>query len=278
MTDEPNRIRTGDGLSLFLRAWPVAGKGWVGIVHGYGEHSGRYDAFARWLTAQGWSVAACDLRGHGRSPGNRGHLRRLSDYLLDVSALHGWIRDRAGGQPVFLLGHSLGGLIAIRYAQEGAAGLAGLILSAPFLERAMPIPGWKVAFSPVLSRLWPSFASASGLRGRMVSHDPEVVAEYERDPLVHTRATARWFTETVRAQREAFATAQRLALPLLILHGEADPIASLAATRRFFSAAGSLDKALEVYGGFLHEVLNELGKERAWEYVRSWLSSHAEPS
>lgn len=270
----PCSIQTADGLRLFVREWPVAGKGWVGIVHGYGEHCGRYDAFARWLNGQGWAVAACDLRGHGRSPGRRGHVRRFADYLRDAAALHGLLRERATGRPPFLLGHSLGGLIVTRYVQEGAEGLAGLILSAPFLGAEMPVPGWKAALSRILSGGWPSFSSSSGLVGAMVSHDPEVVAEYERDPFMHTRATARWFTEVVAAQRAALAAVPQLSLPLLILHGGADPIASVSATRRFFSAAGSPDKTLEVYGDLLHEVLNELGKERVWEEVASWLDEH----
>ncbi|MBC7220048.1 lysophospholipase [Candidatus Bipolaricaulota bacterium] len=270
---EPSALRTGDGLCLFVRTWPIARKGWVGIVHGYGEHSGRYDAFARWLNGQGWAVAACDLRGHGRSPGRRGHIHRFADYLHDVAALHGLLRERAAGRPPFLLGHSLGGLIATRYVQEGAEGLAGLILSAPFLGAELAIPRWKAVFSRLLSRGWPSFSSSSGLVGAMVSHDPEVVAEYERDPFMHNRVTARWFTEVVAAQRAALAAAPELSLPLLILHGGADPIASISATRRFFSAAGSPDKTLKVYGDLLHEVLNELGKERIWEDIASWLES-----
>ncbi|HPD07476.1 MAG TPA: lysophospholipase [Candidatus Bipolaricaulis sp.] len=274
-TEIPRSLRTADGLSLFVRVWPGEGKGSLGIIHGYGEHSGRYDGFARWLNARGWSVAACDLRGHGNSPGRRGHIRRFADYLHDATALHGFLQGRAGGRPVFLLGHSLGGLIAIRYLQGGAEGLGGLILSAPFLKAELPIPTWKVALSRVLSRGWPSFSSPSGLGGALVSRDPEIVAEYGRDPLMHRKATARWLTETLTAQEDAFAWAPELSIPLLLLHGDADPIASVSATRRFFAAAGSHDKTLNVYGGFLHEVLNEIGKERVWEDIASWLDERS---
>lgn len=268
------RIQTADGLSLPVRVWPGAGAGWVGVVHGYGEHSGRYEAFARWLNGRGWAVAACDLRGHGGSPGRRGHIHRFADYLRDVAALHRLLRERAAGRPLFLLGHSLGGLIALRYVEEGAEGLDGLILSAPFLGMVMPVPRWKRALSPVLSQLWPSFSTYSGLRGAMVSRDPEVVVVYDHDPLIHTKATARWFTEVQKSQRVALAEASRLTLPLLVLQGDADPIASVAATRRLFGAARSADKTLRIYGGFRHEVLNEIGKERVWEDVVSWLDGH----
>lgn len=271
------RLVTHDGVPLFARAWPVEGRRWVGIVHGYGEHCGRYDAFARWLNARGWGVAACDLRGHGGSPGRRGHIRRFSEYLADVAALHGFLRERAAGAPVFLLGHSLGGLVALRYAQEGTPGLAGLILSAPFLAMAMPVPRWKTTLSPLLSVVWPSFSTPSGLRGTMISRDREAVAAYEADPLVHRTATARWFSEVRQAQEKALAHARGLSLPLLVLQGDADPIASVAATRQFFAAAASADKALQLYRGYLHEVLNEQGKERVWEDAASWLDDHVCP-
>lgn len=266
-------LPAADGTPLHLRAWPAQG-GWVAIAHGYGEHSGRYEALARYLNARGWGVASCDLRGHGRSPGRRGHVRSFDDYLHDLAALHAFVADQAGEGPVFLLGHSLGGLIALRYVQERAVELSGLILSAPFLELALPTPRWKLVLAPALSRLWPTFSTPSGLRGELGSRDPEVARAYDRDPLVFKRATARWFAEVLKAQREALAAAPKLALPLLVLHGEADTVASLAAVRRLFAAAGSADKTLHVYGGFRHEVLNELGKERAWEDLASWLAAH----
>ncbi len=267
-------LRTADGTELQLSVWPAAGRGWVAVVHGYGEHSGRYEALARWLSARGWSVASCDLRGHGRSPGRRGHVRSFDDYLHDVAALYAFVAHQAGGQPVFLLGHSLGGLIALRYVQETGAELAGLVLSAPFLELALPTPRWKLILAPALSQLWPTFSTPSGLRGELASRDPEVAAAYDRDPLVFRRATARWFAAVLKAQREALAQAPKLGLPLLVLHGEADAVASPHASRQLVAQAGSADKTLHVYGGFRHEVLNELGKERAWEDLASWLAAH----
>jgi len=245
----------------------------VAILHGYGEHGGRYDAFARWLNDNGWSVVACDLRGHGRSPGRRGHIRRFADYLGDAAALYQCAQDQADGKPVFFLGHSLGGLVATRYAQTQAEGLAGLILSAPFLGAELAIPRWKAAISRILSRGWPSFSSPNGLLGAMVSRDPDVVTEYETDPLMHKRVTARWFTEVLNAQRTALNEAPRLQPPLLVLHGDADPIARVAVTRHFFASVGSPDRTLTIYGGFLHEVLNEIGKERAWEDIAAWLDA-----
>lgn len=261
-------------MRLALRVWPAEGRGWVAIVHGYGEHSGRYEAFARWLNGQGWSAAACDLRGHGQSPGRRGHIRTFADYLRDVAALHAFAAKEARGQPLFLLGHSLGGLIALHYAQTRSGDFSGLVLSAPFLELAMPVPRWKRVLAPALARLWPTFSTPSGLRGELGTHDPEAATAYDRDPLVLKRATARWLAEVLRAQGEALAGAPKLALPLLVLHGEADPVASPAAARRLLASAGSRDKTLHMYSGFLHEVLNELGKERVWEDVGAWLEAH----
>ncbi|QAA76767.1 MAG: hypothetical protein BIP78_1001 [Candidatus Bipolaricaulis sibiricus] len=268
-------LTTADGLSLFVRSWPGAGRGVVGIVHGYGEHSGRYHEFARWLNELGWSVEACDLRGHGRSPGRRGHVARFGEYLLDVAALVRRLQDRAAGTPLFLFGHSLGGLIAVRYVEQEARGLTGLILSAPFLGVELVIPRWKRVVARVVSQVWPSLSTPSGLTGTTVSRDPEVIAHYEADPLMHKQATVRWFTEVIRTQHAALSEARRVSLPLLVLHGDADPIARVAVTRQFFAAVGSPDRTLTLYGGFLHEVLNEIGKERVWEDIAAWLDAHA---
>lgn len=267
-------VRTEDGLELFARAWPAGGTGCLAILHGYGEHSGRYEAFARWLNGQGWDVIACDLRGHGRSPGRRGHIRRFSEYLQDAAALHAGARDLAPGRPVFLLGHSLGGLIAVHYTQEGGEDLAGLILSSPALRVAMPVAAWKRLSAPILSHLWPSFSAPSEIDPVWLSHDAGVVEAYRTDPLVHRVGTARWVTEMQAAQAAALHEARTLVFPLLVLQGGADRLTDPAATEKFFQAAGAKDKTFKSYEGFYHEPLNEVGKERVWEDVRIWLEAH----
>ena len=258
---------------LFCRVCaPESPRGALAIVHGYGEHSGRYREFARWLAARGWLVAACDLPGHGKSPGRRGHIRSFSDYLAAVKALLAEVR-RAVPAPVFLLGHSLGGLIAARYLQLQPGAAAGLILSSPFFGLAMPVPAWKRTLARMLSRLCPAASLPSGIRPEDLSHDPEVVEAYRGDPLVHRAATARWFTEVLAAQAAALREAEKIQVPLLIIQGEEDRLAEVAATRRFVARSRAPDLTFRLYAGLYHETLNEVGKERVWQEVLDWLEA-----
>ena len=256
---------------LFCRVWaPETPRGAVAIVHGYGEHSGRYRDFSAWLSERGWLVAACDLPGHGNSPGRRGHIRSFFDYLAAVDALLAEVR-RAAPALVFLLGHSLGGLIAARYLEQGPQAVAGLILSSPFFGLALPVPAWKRALARGLSRLWPALSLPSGIKPEDLSHDPQVVKAYRGDPLVHRVATARWFTEISAAQAAVLREAHRISVPVLIIQGGEDRLTEVAATRRFAARCGTPDLTLRLYAGFYHETLNELGKARVWQGLLSWL-------
>lgn len=254
---------------LFRRVWaPESPRGAVAIIHGYGEHSGRYRDFSAWLSSHGWLVAACDLPGHGRSPGRRGYIRSFSDYLAAVDALLAEVHRAA---PVFLLGHSLGGLIVVRYLEQGPQAVSGLILSSPFFGLAMPVPAWKRVLALMLSRLWPAASLPSGIKPEELSHDPKVVEAYREDPLVHRIATARWFAEVSAAQAAALREASQIRVPVLIIQGEEDRLTEVAATRRFAARCRAPDLTFRLYGGLYHETLNELGRERVWGDVLEWL-------
>ena len=262
------------GRKLFFRFWrPERIQGALAIVHGYGEHSGRYRKLGTWFAGRGWAVMACDLPGHGRSPGRRGHISRFSDYLAVVDALLAEARRTSLG-PAFLLGHSLGGLIAARYLELNPKAAEGLVLSSPFLGLALPVPGWKRGLARVLSRLWPTFSLPSGIDPDLLSHDPAIVKAYREDPLVHRVATARWFTEVLAAQTAALRDAPRIRVPVLIIQGGEDGLASVSATRRFVSACGSEDLTFKLYGGLYHEVLNEQEWSEVWHALNSWLVAH----
>ncbi len=267
-------LRTEDGVPLHGYRWPGSGRGRVLLVHGYGEHAGRYETFAAWLAQQGWAVWACDLRGHGRSPGPRGHIRSFQDYVRDVAALQAAGDSLAPQGPCVLLGHSLGGLIALRYVQVRKPTLQGLVLSAPFLGLAFPVPSWKRWTAPWLSRLWPSFTSPNGINPDFLSRDPAITQAYAHDPWVHRVVTARWFAETLQAQREAMAHAGEVNLPLFLLLGQDDRIADGKKSQELFASVRSQDKELKIYPGFRHEPLNEVGKEQAWQDVAAWLGKH----
>ena len=196
---------TEDDIALFYRQWSdeTTGRAAIAVVHGYGEHSGRYERLARRLVPLGYSVYACDLRGHGLSPGRRGHIERFSEYLLDTAGFLRLVRTQERDRPLILLGHSLGGLIAARYAQDPAVDLPGMVLSSPFLRLKLPVPAWKTVAASALSRFAPALPMPSGLPLKWISHDTDIVEETRRDPLSHRCTTPRWFTETVAAQVDA---------------------------------------------------------------------------
>lgn len=273
MNPEELSFKAHDGLPLRGYLWPSAGNGLLTIVHGYGEHARRYGEFAGWLAERGWNVAALDLRGHGASGGRRGHIASFQQYLDDLDAFRAVIQREVNAAADAILGHSLGGLIAVRYLEERSTGIEAAVLSSPALELALRVPPWKRALARWASRLTPWLSLPSGIAPEHLSHDPGVVDAYRRDPLVHRVATARWFIETLAAQRAAMARAGAIAIPLLVIVGDADPMVSSEAIQQFVERCGSRRKKLVVYEGFYHEPLNELGRERVWEEVLRWLAT-----
>jgi len=244
----------------------------LAVVHGYGEHGGRYHDLAADLAVHGCSVYVYDLRGHGRSGGRRGHIRRFAEYLDDTAVYLDGVRREAEGRPVFLLGHSMGGLIAASYAEQRPVGdLAGLILSAPFLRFAMQVPALKVGAARVASVLAPSVNVGNTLDPAGLSHDEAVVAAYRTDPLNHRAATARWAAELLSAQTAALAAADRISPPLLVMAGEADPIADPSGARELFEAAASPDKTYRGYPGYFHEIFNETGRDVPIADLAAWV-------
>lgn len=270
-------FQSRDGTQLHERAWPAQGqpRAVVVIVHGYGEHIGRYDATALALGAAGFTVRGFDLRGHGQSGGTRGFCRRFGEYLEDLDAEI--VRARGESLPLFLLGHSFGGLIAAHWALAHPSELTGLVLTSPFFGLALAVPGAKVLAGKIASKIYPSLALPTGLKGADVSRDPEIQALYESDPLNNKNATARWFTETAAAQAELEQRAGEIKLPVLLIAGGADPVASTAQARRVFERLGAADKRLNVLDGQRHEVLNELlaDRTRTVGEIAEWLQAHA---
>lgn len=260
---------------IWYQAWaPQAPKAILAMVHGLGEHSGRHGNLVDLLLPRGYVLYAHDQRGHGRSSGPQGHIDRFSDLTADVGRLLEQARIEHPDLPLFLFGHSLGGLIALRYALEHPRELDGVIASAPGLRRNFAVPWIKLFLGTVMSGVWPEFAQHSGLPAPLLSHDPQVAAAYLADPLVHDWASARLFTEVTRAGRDTLADAPGLAMPCLIMQGSADGLVDPEATREFYERAGAADKTLHVYDGFYHESLNEVERARPLADLAAWLDAH----
>lgn len=279
-------LRTADGLDLaaehHLRP---ACRGVVAFVHGYAEHTGRYGGLLAALDAAGYASHLLDLRGHGRSGGVRGHVLRFEEYLTDLDLFLDRIEQVQPRQPGprvprILLGHSLGGLIALRYVLHRSAGPAGpaafdaLAVVSPFLQPTMEVPWVKVGLAAVAAQLSPTLLIKSDIEARWLSSDPAVVAAYEADPLVFKTLNPRWFFEARRAQQEVLERAGEIRLPAMVQLGAADPIADPEVGRRVFERLGSADKRLEVYPGLLHEILNEVDRARVIGDLIAWLDAH----
>ncbi len=280
MREETEEIRSrADGMKLFTRHWLPEGetKAHLAVVHGYGEHSGRYAPFAAWMTARGYAVHACDLRGHGKSPGRRGHVDRWTDFFGDTEALVAAIRARAGEDaPLFLVGHSMGGLIVLGYALDHPqAGLRGVVASGPALAKGKGVPPILYALAKGLAAIAPRLQLDSRLDVEALSRDPQVVRAYQEDPLVHSLGTARLAAEMDREMKRLLAQAERWPpdLPLIILHGSADRLAPPEASAAFFERVAARDKTRREYPGFYHEVFNEIGREEVLQEVADWLEA-----
>ena len=275
-TRSEGQLASGDGLALSYRAWlPASERAAVLIVHGLGEHSGRYDHVARHLVALGYACYAFDYRGHGRSAGRRAHVYRFGEYLADVAAMRALLLAAHPRSPLVLLGHSQGGLIVLLAALTAPAGVAAVVASSPFLgihpasRPSKPL----AAAARVLSRTLPKLHIASGLDTKLLSRDPEVVAAYEADPLVTSKVSARWFTEVSAAHARALALAPTLKVPALVMQSGADRLVDPAATRRWAAAAPRELVEYVEWGGLYHEMLNEPEKAQVLAHIETWLAA-----
>jgi lysophospholipase len=248
----------------------------LAILHGYGDHAGRFVHFMRWLALRGVASHAIDFRGHGQSTGKRGHVNRWEEYLDDLATFIATeelttTRDEA---PLFVLGHSHGGLVAAAAAIHGRLHCRGVILSSPYLDLKMPVPWHKRWLGIVGARLFPAMPVKSGVADEPLSRDPVMIADTKADPNALGIATPRWFKTATAAQAEVRSRAAEFKLPLLMLIATADTIANPAASMAFCEQCGSTDKAVKVYEGFRHEILRELGREAVFSDVFEWLTRH----
>ncbi|RLC60491.1 MAG: alpha/beta hydrolase [Chloroflexi bacterium] len=263
------------GLELYYQRWRPEGrpKAVLPIVHGFGEHSGRYGNVVDWFVPQGYAVYAFDLRGHGRSPGPRGYINEWAEFRGDVRSFLELVHEQEPERATFLLGHSMGGLIALEYALHHPEGLAGVIASGPVLAQVGVSP-LLLALSKVLSGILPRLTLDTKLDATAISRDQAVVEAYVNDPLVHSLGTPRLSTELTRAVEWTQAHAAEMRIPCLIVHGSADRLAPPEGSRVFYENMTLTDKERQVYEGYYHEVFNDVGKERALAAVEAWIGRH----
>ncbi len=276
MNHTEGTFKSADGLDLYYQAWrpDQAPKAVLAVVHGYGEHSGRYLYPVQYFVPRGYALYAFDQRGHGRSPGPRGHVNRWDEYLLDVREFLKLVRPAQSECPLFLLGHSMGGLLVLMYAIHHPQDIKAVLASSPMLGLAVKAPGWKVVLGRVLSSLLPALPMANDLPAAALSHEPAVVQAYDSDPLNHHVVTPRWFTEAEKAMASAMEHAGELKAPLLLMYAADDQIADPAMPPRFFERVTHPDKTLRAYAGYYHEIFNETGREAVFKDMEAWLMEH----
>ena len=249
-----------DGAGLFVR-----------IIHGLGEHSGRYTHVMQRLSGAGFRVLAWDLRGHGHSDGRRGDVRNYSILIDDLRQI--WSLVSPG--PRFLYGHSLGGQIALNFASRDHPDIAGLVITSPWLRLSFAPSRARLLVASVAARIWPTFSQNTTLVSSMLSRDLDFLKTLPDLHLVHHRLSARMYHALTAGARRAARDAAQLSCPILLLHGASDPVTSPSATEELYRSLGSADKSLIIVPQALHEIHNDLCRDTVLSHIVAWLDARA---
>jgi acylglycerol lipase len=266
---------TRDGVALYAQVWepeqkPVAV---ICMVHGLGEHLGRYHHLAQFLTDHGFAYIGIDLRGHGKTPGQRGYVPSFETFMQDISLLLDQAGIRNPGLPKFLYGHSLGGILVLNYCLRKKPDMAGVIVTSPGLRTALEEQTAKVLFAKIAGSILPRVSLPTGLDAGGLSRNPEVVRDYLDDPLVHDRATLRMAKETLAAIPYIFENAAEFRYPMLLMHGTEDRLAYTRGSQEFAALATQADINLKLWEGAYHELHNELEQDQVFQYLLKWLQA-----
>lgn len=283
--NDSGKVGTIDGLDIFWQSWLADNPtGVIVLIHGLADHSGRYSETARHFAQHDWSVYACDLRGHGQSPDGhrpgRVHVDDFSDYANDVAAILTLAKQRNPDLPHVILGHSMGGLIALRYALDNPDELDGAVLSSPALGThldARPAALLNLLVR-VLVRIHPRMFFPSDLYTGAISRDPEVVRAYIDDPLVSEKVSARWYVEITKAIADIQGRAVELKIPTLLMQSGADRLVDPQAAGRWAGQAPEEYLEFLVWDGLYHEMFNEPEKDKVRARVLDWLSQNLSQS
>ncbi len=268
------QLKTSDGLSLYAWLRQPAGnpRGVIAHVHGIGEHSHRYDHLTAYWEDHGYASAGFDQRGHGRSEGQRGHTPSYDSLMDDIALFLAQVETELPGVPVTLYGHSMGGNLVLNYVIRRRPSIARVVASAPYLRLTFEPPSWKVHMAQLIRWIIPTLSQRTGLELGALSRDPEVIARYQADPLVHDRITPSFFVQVHAAGESIIDRAAELKIPALVMHGSADRLTSPAGSVDF--VAESSGKALlQVWEGFYHELHNEPGWQNVAGFVLAWIEN-----
>ena len=262
--------------NIYYQAWLPDGeaKAVLLIVHGLGEHSGRYMNVVDAVVPRGYAVYALDHIGHGKSDGGREVVKRFEDYTDTLTTYLALVKGREAGKPVFLMGHSMGGLIASFYLLDHQDAFSGAVISAAAVKIGDAVSQGTIFMSKILSAIAPRLGVLA-LDAGAISRDPEVVRAYADDPLVfHGKTPARLAAEMLKAMMRVTAEAGAISLPVLIVQGSEDKLVDPGGAQMLHDTVSSQDKTLKIYPGMFHEVCNEPERALVLEDIATWLDAH----
>ena len=267
-------FETFDGLGLYEQWWNPEGQAKAGIVivHGLGEHSGRYHKTALGLVKDGFSAYTYDLRGHGKSDGVLAAVDTFDDYLDDMSVCLSRVQEKHP-KPLFLLGQSMGGLIAALYTAIHKPAIRGLILIAPAVRLGESVSAFKQKLTSLFGRIFPGMPTTA-INPELLSRDEQVVADYENDPLIfHGKIPAVTGLEMLRAGKSLREQMDLIKVPVLIMHGQEDRLTSPQGSRELYEGIGSSDKTIKIYENMQHDLLHEPDKQQIFHEIREWMNN-----
>jgi len=267
---------TKDGLEIYSKAWLPEGKarGVVCLVHGVGEHIGRYQADGEALTEGGYVLAGFDQRGFGMSGGQKGHTPSLNAYFDDIDSFLAEGTQRFPDLPRFLYGHSMGGVLVLAYTPVRHPSVSGVIATGPVLKSSIEEQKFKVFLIKLLGKFFPTLTLTSGVDAALLSRDPQVASEYTHDPLVHLLITASWGLSMMEALQLVYKHAPSFPQPLLLMHGTEDKLAYPSSSLTYAELAPKDKLTLKMWEGFKHELHTDPEKADVFKFMLDWLESH----
>ncbi|PKO06997.1 MAG: lysophospholipase [Chloroflexi bacterium HGW-Chloroflexi-3] len=266
--------KTKEGEKIFSQKWLVDGtsKAIFVLVHGLGEHIGRYNHVADFFNQHQISVYGFDHRGHGKSTGKRGHIGSSQLFMSDIDTLIDTVKKENPSIPIFLYGHSMGGNMVLYYTLNKKPALNGVISTSPAIGVGDPVPPIKFVAAKILKNLFPSFQMDNGLDIDNLSHNSQVIKEYKEDPLVHSMVSVKLALETLSNGDWILQEAEKFNIPLLLLQGEKDHLANLEKTKQLAAKIPESLITFKIFPELYHELHNELEQEQVFDFILDWIN------
>lgn len=264
-----------NGLELYYQSWypQASARAVLVIVHGHGGHTGILTRMVEYFVERNYIVYSYDLRGNGKSPGQRGHINSWTEFRADLKAFINLVNSKEPNRDLFMIGQSMGATIALDYILRELNQLKGLILLSPALE--IGVSSWKLLIGKIFSRILPNFALETGLGFSAASRDPEVVASCEKDSLRHSQGSARLAAELLNTIDWIKANAKEIEVPILILHGGADKVTLPQSSKDFFASLSLVDKERKEYPDSYHELHNDINYLEVLGDIENWIQRHS---